>query len=112
MAYVAAERGVVVKTRVPMDLFDYNSPEAAISIGGEAVMQLVGSRRRLRASSESDASEEASFDFEVRLQREALLESDDEGTLGNDVSSAFATSSESLVAFGAAFAWAFIGMGM
>lgn len=103
MTYVPAQRGVVVKTRVPNNMFDYNSPGATISIDGEVMMQLVGSRRRLEVSSPlSDESGEASFDFEVSLQRETPSESKE------DDSSAFATSDKSLLAFGAGLAGAFL----
>ena len=78
MDYVPAKYGVVVSTRVPTNMFDYNSPEGSvIGITGGLVMKLAGSGgsgRNLKTDigAKLDASEEASFEIEVTLQRELL----------------------------------------
>ena len=76
MEYVPAKYGVVVSTRVPTNMFDYNNPEGSvIGITGGLVMKLAGSGgsgRNLNTDigAKLDASEEASFGIEVTLQRE------------------------------------------
>ena len=76
MEYVSAKYGVVVSTRVPTNVFDYNSPEGSvIGITGGLVMKLAGSGgsgRNLKTynGAKFDASKEGSFEIEVTLQRE------------------------------------------
>ena len=74
--YVSTKYGVVVSTRVPTNVFDYNSPGGSvIGITGALVMKLAGSDgsgRNLKTNigAKLDADEEASFEIEVTLQRE------------------------------------------
>ena len=75
MEYVSAKYGVVVSTRVPTNVFDYNSLGSVIGITGGLIMKLAGSGgsgRNLKTDigAKLDTSEEASFEIEVTLQRE------------------------------------------
>jgi len=76
--YVMAKSGVVVSTFVPTNLFDYNRPESVIGIAGEIVMKLADSGRGLKdhIGAKFDATEEASFEIEVNLQRKVVIEED------------------------------------
>ena len=84
--YVTAMNGVVASTRVPTNMFDYNSPEAVIGITGGLVMKLVDSGRKLKADigGKFDVSEEASFEIQVSLQREIAFE--EETAMNSDAS--------------------------
>ena len=75
--YVPIENGVVVATRVPMNLFNFAGGEY-ITITGEIDMKLAGSGRRLQSvSANNDESEIASlFQLEIALQQE--MDGDDE----------------------------------
>ena len=71
--YVPAKNGVMVTTIVPTNVFDYNTPGSFIGIAGVLVMKLVDSSgRNLKTAigAKPDASDEASFEIEVTLQRE------------------------------------------
>ena len=75
--YVSSKNGVVVSTIAPINLFDYNKPGSVIGIAGGLVTKLVdGSGRNLKADigAKFDASEEASFEIEVNLQRDMVFE--------------------------------------
>ena len=102
--YVTAKNGVVVTTIVPTNLFDYNSPEAVLGITGGLVMKLVDSGRKLKADigSNFDASEEASFEVEVSLQREIVFE--EEMAMNSDAS---VTSGKGFIAPVMVLAWSY-----
>ena len=102
--YVSAENGVVVSTRVPLNLFNYSVGES-ITITGEIGMQLAGSGRKLRAVTEGvkvdDNEIASSFELEIALQQEMVYDDDD------SINSANGVASRSLGMFGMAFAFAY-----
>ena len=71
--YVSAENLIVVSTRVPTNVFDYNIP--VIGITGGLVMELGGSGRNLKTDigAKLDPNDEASFEIEVTLQQDLEL---------------------------------------
>ena len=86
--YVSAENLVVVSTRVPTNVFDYNIP--VIGITGGLVMELGGSGRNLKTDigAKLDPNDEASFEIEVTLQREsAFVEESSSNSAANVASS-------------------------
>ena len=85
--YVPSKNGVVVSTRVPINLFDYNIPGSSITIIGRAVVQFVGSGRKLRdeiggTDAKINENEEASFELKVDFQDEIFLK-DEVSTMNN-----------------------------
>ncbi|KAL9186907.1 hypothetical protein ACHAXT_010627 [Thalassiosira profunda] len=85
-AYVAAENGVSVSTRVPANLFDYSSG-SSISISGVIDMKLAGgfsSRRRLKVSvggDEDDGNDiESPYHLEVALQKATVYVEEEDPT--------------------------------
>ena len=107
MEYVSTKDGVVVSTRVPTNVFDYNSPGGSvIGITGALVMKLAGSDgsgRNLKTNigAKLDADEEASFEIEVTLQRELAFVG--ETSLN---SAANIASSNGVIGFVVLLAWA------
>ena len=102
--YVTTKNGVVAFTCVPINLFDYNSWQSSIAITGKIVLKLVDSGRKLKADigAKFDASEEASFEIEVDLQREIMFE--DETSMN---SAASVASSKGIIAYAMVLAWTY-----
>ena len=99
--YVSTQNGVVVSTRVPTNVFDYNIP--VIGISGGLVMKLAGIGRNLKTDigAKLDYNDEASFEIEVTLQEElAFVE---ETSLN---SAANVASSKGVIGLGMLLAWA------
>lgn len=75
--YVPSKYGVVVSTRVPTNLFDYNSLGSIITITGGVIMQLVESGRKLHSgfggTTRILGNEKASYQLKVDLQDETVL---------------------------------------
>ena len=67
--------GIVVSTRVPTNIFDFESP-LTLEITGDVVMKLAGDSngRTLRASvgNSLDTNEETSFSLQVALKQELV----------------------------------------
>jgi len=75
--YVPEENGVVISTRVPTNLFNFDVGET-ISVSGEVGMKLAGSGRRLHIDfyDANDVDEKESYELEVALQREMIYGED------------------------------------
>ena len=65
----------VVATRVPSNLFSFAANEV-IEVDGKAIMQLVGSSRKLQGDTEIVDTEAVSFGVKVTLQSKASSKDD------------------------------------
>ncbi len=79
---------VLVETRVPINMFDYEATGASIAVEGDATLNLAGSERKLRLADVDrklqagsggdglDVNEEAPFKVDINLQSDGSVQVD------------------------------------